>query len=180
MKRTKSIIIDCETLGLDPSAMITEIGAIAFDRRDFSEAGHILLKPSVFEQMRAGRSYDPGTLDFHSSHGTLPSDLADCYECKTVAILLENFFIQYEPERVWIQGTCFDRPLIENFMRQNGRGLPWEFWRSRDARTAWDMAFPGEKHPKRDHEALSDCRATLECLKASAMHISPENFQSIV
>lgn len=176
----KSIILDCETLGKGPSAIITEIAAIAFDRATMTEIDCLDLRPAIFQQLRNGRSYDGSTLDFHAREGTLPADLSGNLDCRIVAVRLEAFFLDHEPERVWIQGTCFDRPLIEDFMRGQGRRLPWDFWRSRDARTAWDMAFPGEKHPKRDHRALNDCRDTLRDLGAAVRKLSPLHFSEIV
>jgi hypothetical protein len=50
--------------------------------------------------------------------------------------------------------------------------LPWEFWKSRDARTAWDMAFPGQKHAPRPHRALADCHATLADLTAALRRLN--------
>jgi hypothetical protein len=157
-----SIVLDCETLALTPRSVITEIAALAFD-----EAGtvidHIDLRPDIWEQLAAGREVDGGTLEFHRAHGTLPTcDGMD--GCIDAAVQLAAFFREHKPEHVWMQGTDFDRPLVEDFCRGVGQPLPWRFSISRDARTLWDLAFPGKKHPPRPHRALADCEETLACI----------------
>ncbi len=166
-----SIIIDCETLGKEPASVITEIGAIAFDRHTFVETDSILLKPALFQQLALGRTYTADTLEFHARNGTLPKDLSDSTDCTHAVTLLSAFFLKHNPERIWIQGTCFDRPLIEHFCAAVKQPMPWQYWQTTDARSMWHAAFPGIKHAKRPHTALGDCRATLSDLVNSLFHL---------
>lgn len=164
--RGYSLLLDCETLALGPGAVITEFAAIAFCRNTLAMQDYILLKIDPYAQLAAGREVDPGTIAFHARNRSLPTDGARETPFYAAASL-QRFICLYQPRRVWIQGTDFDRPLLENFFRQLGQPLPWDYGISRDARTTWDLAFPDVRHPKRPHNALDDCLATLADLKAA-------------
>ena len=161
-----SIIIDIETLSLRPNALITEIGVIAFDSSSFKESTSLYLTPSFFEQIKLGRHICPKTIEFHEKQDTLPSKLPNT-QIKEALFHLRKFIQNHNPHHIWIQGPDFDRPIIENLCEQVGEPLPWEFWKTRDSRTIWDIAFPGVKHAPRPHTALADCRATLTDLQKS-------------
>lgn len=155
-----SVILDIETLSTHPNAIITEIGVVAFNRSDFTITGQLTLTPSLFHQLAAGRKASRSTILFHSQQGTLPTEIFPQHPKRDCSNLRE-FFTRHTPHRIWIQGPDFDRPILENFLRQFGEKLPWEFWRTRDTRTLWDTAFPDKKHDPRPHHALPDCLATL-------------------
>ena len=160
MTSSTSIILDIETLSRRPDAIITEIGLIAFDRSTLEPVEDLSITPSLWDQMAADRHHEAATLNFHRDNGTLPA-LTDYSSSKVAVHLLHAFFKRFSPAHVWIQGPDFDRPVIENFCIQNGDVLPWDYWRTRDCRTLWNLAFPGVKHPKRPHHAVEDCRSTL-------------------
>lgn len=166
-----SILIDTETLGLKPTAIITELSAVAFR---IGEDGlpvvtdHIDLRPDFWEQLAARRTYDADTIAFHRANGTLPeTNTPNSIPCIQAIVHLAAFVSENRPRNVWIQGTDFDRPLIEDFCAAHNQPLPWKYSVSRDARTIYAAAFPGEKHAKRPHKALEDCQATLTDLVAA-------------
>jgi hypothetical protein len=166
-----SIILDIETLSRRPDALVTEIGAIAFNRSDFVETSCLLLHPDFFGQLAIGRHVCPETIAFHRDNKTLPSPVGDM-PLKDTVHHLRTFIRNHRPERVWIQGQDFDRPIIESLCRSVGEDLPWEYYRTADSRTAWNLAFPGQKHDKRPHHAVPDCRATLKDLARSLIHLN--------
>jgi hypothetical protein len=159
-----SIILDLETLALDPSAIITEIGIIAFDAETLESHAKWEVRPNILEQLAVGRRFERETYLFHREQDSVPETLGE-FSIHAACEKLAAVFVYAKPQHVWIQGPDFDRPVLENFMSQAGHKLPWEYWRTRDCRTAWDLAFPGEKAPRRPHHALADCEATLQCLK---------------
>jgi len=161
-----SFILDCETLDTRPGSVITEIGVIAVHRPDFVILDEILLIPDLFYQIDSGRSIDRDTVAFHRKQGTLPASTRGLTPI-ACCVALQNFFKSHSPKRVWIQGTCFDRPLLEDFFASQCQPLPWHFGTSRDARTLWELAFPGTKHDKRPHSAIPDCKATLADIHSS-------------
>lgn len=168
---TTSIILDLETASRRPDALITEIGAIAFNRSDFVETSCLLLHPGFFEQIQLGRHICPETIEFHKKHKTLPTQVGDM-PVKDCVHFLSRFIREHAPERVWIQGPDFDRPIIESLCRSIGEDLPWDYWRTADSRTVWNLAFPGIKHDPRPHHAVPDCRATLNDLARSLIQLN--------
>jgi hypothetical protein len=182
MTNHSSIILDIETLDTSSTSIILSIGMMAFLRDGFNCLHELEITPDFFEQLAAGRTYSADTIAFHRSKGTLPQIHGGQPSMLDSACMIRDFFYTYEPAHVWIQGPDFDRPILESFIasvippKPGTSALPWKFWKTKDARTTWDNAFPGVKHPKRPHLALEDCRHTLMDLKAAfeALKLSPE------
>ena len=164
----RSIVIDCETLSTAPNAIITEIAILVFDRAQMRQVDSLTVYPDILSQLASGRTWTKDTIRFHKEQKSLPAKLQGLPP-SSACVAVADFFTQYLPERVWIQGTCFDRPLLESFFANYGAPahLPWPYWKSRDARTLWDLAFPGVKHTPRPHKALEDCQATLTDIAVS-------------
>jgi hypothetical protein len=158
-----SLVLDIETLSRQPDAVVISIGVLAFHRNSFEPFDEIEILPGIYDQIAAGRHICPQTIAFHKRHNTLPPFSGTTTPEQAVAQLTE-FIASHHPQHVWIQGPDFDRPILQNLCAQVQRELPWEYWRTRDARTVWDLAFPGVKHESRPHRALDDCRATLNDL----------------
>ena len=171
-----SAILDLETLSTRPNAVITEIGVLIFNRNDFSIVDELLIIPGFWLQILVDRHLCPNTIRFHLRNGTLPTSGGE-NDPEESARSLADFLKCFNPHRVWIQGPDFDRPIIEDFCRQYGVAFPWDFWRTRDTRTVWDLAFPGRKHAPRPHTALADCHATLQDLRDALNRIGlgPDN-----
>ena len=163
---TTSIILDIETLSRRPNAIITEIGLLALNRADFIAFDETCVRPGFYPQIEAGRHLCNETLQFHRKNKTLPMQVTD-QDPKITLRLIADFVRQHNPQHIWIQGPDFDRPILESFHQQFGAELPWDYWRIRDSRTVWNLAFPGVKHAPRPHSALGDCRATLQDLAKS-------------
>ncbi len=154
-----SAIIDTETLDKTPRSIITEIGAVIFRRSDFQIVETLDIRLDIYDQL-ATRQVSKDTIEFHRKKGTLP-DKATGTLPFIAAAKLQDLIQRHNPVRVWIQGTCFERPLIQDFFEDLGQSLPWDFLKSADARTVWNLAFPGQRHPSRPHHALADALATL-------------------
>jgi hypothetical protein len=163
---TTSLILDIETLSRRQHAIITEIGVLAFNRADFVAFDEILIRPGFYPQIEAGRHLCSETLQFHRKNKTLPMEVTDQDPAESIQ-LLAAFIRKHNPENIWIQGPDFDRPILESFHQDFHAELPWDYWRTRDSRTVWNLAFPGIKHDKRPHSALGDCKATLQDLAKS-------------
>ena len=162
-----SLFIDLETLGTTPASVITEIGAVAFHRGDFSTLDTFESHLDIPSQIVAGRTLSAATIDFHRKHGSLPVEWAGSNrEAPQDALDRFRIFVRnVKPRRVWIWGADFDRPAIEDVLSSINRGLPWHFGITRDARTVWDMAFPDVRHDPRPHRAFEDCMASIRDLR---------------
>jgi hypothetical protein len=151
-----SVFLDLETLDTRPSAIVTEGAFVAFDEDTGEILGELEITPDFWDQLSAGRTWSKETVAFHGRLGTLPEGRGD--DLRECELFVTEFFRSHAPERVWIWGADFDRPVREDFM---GGFLPWEFWKTRCARTVWDVAFPGVKHGKRPHRAMEDVKASI-------------------
>ncbi|MDB6080544.1 MAG: hypothetical protein JWO82_4291, partial [Akkermansiaceae bacterium] len=167
-----SIILDTETLDTPPNhGVITEIAMLAFERSTFQVVDHLILFPQILPQLAAGRTVSADTIDFHTRCGSLPVSLGE-HSLQDCMVHIMGFFARLDPDRVWMQGPDFDRPLLDHFFWQNGQKLPWKYNRSRDTRTIWDVAFPGTKPAPRPHHAFEDCEATLRDLQSSLKELN--------
>lgn len=159
---TTSAILDIETLDTSPTSIITEIGIIIFDRATHTVIDHLEIFPDFYEQLAAGRTFDADTLNFHRNNGTLPSaGHKEEIPCLHAIVKIQELINDHKPKHIWIQGTDFDRPIIEDLCKSLNQPLPWRFSKSRDARTTYDLAFPDQRPAKRPHRAIMDCEATL-------------------
>ena len=58
----------------------------------------------------------------------------------------------------WCQGPLFDYAILQNFYKQLGHPVPWQYWQIRDSRTLFSL-LPRDPNEKREalHNALADC-----------------------
>ena len=169
-----SVFLDLETLSRAPHAVIAEIGVVVVDATEKTVLYSASIKPCMLTQMLDGRHVCHETLNWHREQGTLPDPAeygGDMAECMDIACdMVEQVFVRHSPRRVWIQGPDFDLPILKTLFGAQGRELPWKYWQTRDARTVWELAFPGRKRAKRPHLAVEDATATfhdtLEALTA--------------
>ena len=169
-----SAFLDLETLSRRPDAIITEIALISVDTAAPYQPiiDELVLLPCIVAQLLEGRHHDQETLAWHRKQGTLPLPDTKRQDLNTTAFLIRDFFKKHQPERVWIQGPDFDRPILESFLKlcgnqPGGEPLPWQYWQVRDARTAWKLAYGEEKPAKRPHSALADAHLTRAATMAA-------------
>lgn len=164
---TTSIILDFETLSTKPDAAVTEIGAIAVIRKDFTVIDRLNVHPEIFLQLAAGRTFDRDTILWHKkknshiSNGTTP--------IRDATKQLQDFIARHSPHRIWAWGKDFERPLYENLCSTLGLPLQgYDFRKFSCARDAWQNAFGMDhKAPERSHKALQDCLDELRDLHAA-------------
>jgi hypothetical protein len=160
----KSIFLDIETLALnkrDNNAIITNIALVEVICDTAQVGATLSLYPCVTSQLYTGRVADPDTLAFHAKHNSFPNvEYAETIDF--VIDSIHEFFRCADPRYVWIQGPDFDRPILENFLIQYHSTLPWKYYLTRDARTVWNLAFPGQRQAPRPHNAIEDALATVD------------------
>lgn len=161
--RATELLLDLETLDTAPTAVITELAAATFHRTP--EGAHIHdeieLHLDPWEQIRLGRTTSPDTIAFHQKHRTLPGPNATETPLAAIDALR---MISDGIKTVWIWGTDFDRPILEDLHTQLHRQLPFLYWQLRDARTVWKLALPETEPNPRRHHAIDDVRASIRDL----------------
>lgn len=165
----KHLMIDLETLGRTPGSVFHEVAAIAFDpvtmnARDF----HLVI--DIESAKAAGLHTDQETVKFWEDRGGPRQDQAEPLD-KSLT-LLKAFFDYVEPVRIWSWGSDFDLPILKAGFKACGLPFPFPYWTTRDARTVWDVAFPGVIHERdEDHNALEDCRVQIYQLQKALVHL---------
>lgn len=165
------IMIDIETAGRDPDAIILEIGAIAFDPETFLEIDRFHACPSWPEQVHRGRTKDKDTLTFHEKQGTRLEDFLPPAPFVSSLSSFLDWVKGHNPARLWAWGHDFERPILEHAAQSIGRQLPWRYNRFHCARSIWALAFDEESAPPRPHRAIPDCEAEIRDLATAVREI---------
>jgi hypothetical protein len=170
------LMIDIETLGTQVNSVITQIGAVYFDRNSAELGKEISLNIQVQDCLNHGLQIDGGALRFWFEQ-------TKCYESRELpswfkepiplSLALENLRRFYDKEAlVWAHAT-FDFPIIANAYQVLGQGFCFPYRKLRDIRTLTDLAGvkkDTKKHEdQKSHDALEDCKYQVqyccECFK---------------
>lgn len=153
------LVVDTETLAVDPRAAVTEI------------AGHVLNKEEWFCARINPGKYEGNfivnekTLDWHKARdknyleelamfGREPASAAAEF-----INWIEAMEHKYQARAViWTRGLDFDIPILTNLLSFHGFKNPWHHRNVRDIRTLGAL-FPEVKVVRGDHSALGDVRA---------------------
>lgn len=159
------MMIDLETLGLRPGSVFHEIAAASFDIRTGQVGQTFYGQITIEDAWLHGLTSDPETRQWWEAKGGPRQDEAAPFRCVLDRFL--DFYSDNLPERVWAMGSDFDFPILAHGFEAARMDRPWEYWRQRDARTAWDLAFPGRRRDPAAHVALDDALAQVGDLRAA-------------
>ena len=138
---TRRVMIDIETLGLEPGAALLSIGAVKFGADGL------------------GDEFYRETLDWHLSDcGTFVGrTLTDGVELATA---LKDFYVWTEnADEYWANSPKFDMTMLETAADAVDVAAPWEYYELRDVRTVKNL--PGVDEPEfngTEHHALDDAK----------------------
>lgn len=149
------VMIDIETLGLEPGSAIVSIGAVRFDRDGLGDTFEASVNLTSCEE--AGLEIDADTLEWWLGQGeaareqlTGGDDLGDA---------LADLRIWYrDADEVWANSPSFDCEHLERAFDAVGVNAPWEFrdercYRTLRSLTDVDVAWDGV-----EHDALDDAK----------------------
>lgn len=159
------LMIDLETLSLQPNCVVTQIGYVLFD--EMSINGSYLLRPNAEEQIRRGRHVSFDTFSWwlkqdqaaRESMAKLGKDLME--DC------LKTFINDVEMEcgwdnvkQVWSNGLLFDINIMQDLFYNYGIDIPWHYRAPRDVKTLC-YQIPGFEmtKPTIAHDANADAFA---------------------
>lgn len=169
---TTHIMLDIETLGTRPGAIIL---SCAFVR--FSDEAHITFNLSVPEQQALGLEQDASTVAWwHEQEAKAPGTWARATENPlplNVALPYVSTWLQWAgPDPlIWCHGATFDCPLLGEVYRRAGVPCPWHYGAVRDTRTLYDLAGvnPKDYAVPPPHVALNDAIGQTRAANA-ALH----------
>lgn len=160
----KHTMIDIETLGTRPDAVILSIGAVYFNPQceelGMHEACHMF--PPVPEQEVEGRKVDGSTAawwmrqSFEARQALLDGQRANTDTLDQMRMTLAT--IVEDADTLWANGPDFDLVILRDFM---GPGYKWPFWKHscvRTFKTRFDWALAGANISRGNaHDAIADC-----------------------
>jgi len=159
-----NIMIDIETLGLEPACVILSIGAVT----DTGEEFYIEISPNS----QGDRLVNLDTVKWWMSQPIKPP-MEGITGLANVLFNLSEFISQFTEPVIWANGTDFDISILTDAYRQFGRAIPWAYNSVRDYRTLAKLftqvprtVFQGDKH-----NALADAKHQMEHLKEILAHI---------
>ncbi len=115
------IMLDSETLGTSPNAVILTIGAVKFDPYNLQEPHTPLyFRIDVDEQTALGRTIDQSTLDWWGKQDAAIFEEAmsdeDRIPLSDVITQINKYVVGVD--KIWAQGILFDIGMLENLYRQ--------------------------------------------------------------
>lgn len=144
------IMLDLETLGVTPNAVVTQVAMTAFDlsepERIISEVVEYL---PIQPQLDAGRQIDASTLTWWMRQSDVArgvfskSDGDDPEELNALIRHIRRKFVQLTENKdyqVWARGPQFDVVMLESLMFMVKESAPWKYDSVRDLRTLMDAA----------------------------------------
>lgn len=161
----KDLMVDIETLGTSPTALITQIGACYFDRLTGQIGDKLCHNVSIQDGLDLGFSVDGSTIEFWLRQPGRTFLEGPLY---SVGDALANFSSFAKGcTSAWAHAT-FDFPILANAYNVLRMKLPFSYRLTRDIRTLVDLS--GVKVPKaaseETHNALDDCIYQVEyCVK---------------
>lgn len=173
------VMVDLETLGTRPDAVVVQIGLCAFDG-----TGETLAKASmsvnIKAQMEAGRTVDGPTISWWmrqslDSRIAMSEALSSPHGLASAAEQVCGWFHRVRaisgPVYVWGHGATFDVTILSSFLQSAGKNPPFKFKRVRDTRTLQAallvMGRVVERpQPSTAHVALDDAVAQAKWVAA--------------
>ena len=153
------IMLDLETLGLNPNSVILSVGAALFSLDGKIEALYHS-RVTIQSCLEEGLQIDGSTIEWWMSQKKENIDRLFAVKAKELSLVLDEVYIlvkQAAPYKryVWSHGSNFDTVLYENACKKVGVPIWWDFRDVRDTRTLFDVA--NYKYTaKGGHDALDD------------------------
>jgi exodeoxyribonuclease VIII len=163
----QNFMLDIETLGTDPDAVILSIGCAAFDK-DFKVSDSFYIELETTTQCR---SVHISTVRWWATQATgMPGDTDTAVTLNEALIKLFEFIRNSAPQTVtpiiWCKGPQFDAAILTDAYNKAGTPTPWIYSNVRDLRTVLKLA----RIPKPSvvsHNALQDCYDQIEQLSTA-------------
>jgi exodeoxyribonuclease VIII len=138
-------MLDLETLGTGPNALIISIGAVKFDPQAIAEVEekfHVGIDLSSLPPNAYGFDIEPGTVSWWLSPERAPGRDALSQVPKTdIASALDGFAMWVANDTLmWGNGAAFDNVLLRNAYMKLGLIPPWNCWEDRCYRTLKNLA----------------------------------------
>lgn len=154
MSDTDRVMLDIETLGLNPGAAVLSIGAVRFGKDGIGE--HFYRNVSLESCDDAGLTIDVGTLDWWlGQDGDIQHVLTGGDSLSSALLDFSTFY--GGADEIWAFSPSFDCEILEAAYEAVGEAPPWSYRDERCCRTL--AALPQAVDLEQDgseHDALDD------------------------
>lgn len=159
-------MIDLETMGVEPDAVIVAIGAVRFSQQEVTPLNRLVLHGlyvSVDWQHQPGRHLDGETVKWWLDQQAVNFDLANTilrsgeprHELPVALTRLRDYIGGCDC--FWSRGANFDLPILRHAYEANRPGSTiWKHKAERDVRTVLDLVRISETENPRKHDPLYD------------------------
>ena len=168
MTEKDRVMIDIETLGIEPGSVILSIGAVRFDTDGLGKETHINVDLQSCQE--AGLEIDANTLEWWlSQEEDVQHILTGGMELRKALIQLNEFY--HGANEVWAFSPSFDCAHLEEAYEALNLVIPWTYQEKRDCRTLANTdLWPDMEQEGNEHNALDDAkyqaRQTVKALQA--------------
>lgn len=165
------LMIDLETLGVNPGCSILSIGAVLFDPHSLEPPQRSFYIEICRQScLDAGLTEEPNTLEWWATQGNMPVGTTPL---KTA---LDSFFLwisNHQPiTGLWANSPSFDFTILKAACLH--RHYPLYYGLERDVRTVKALFFPKLKLAN-DHNALSDATNQAKLIQLAYWRIKNED-----
>lgn len=155
------LMIDIETMGIEPYSCITSISAVEFDIESGETGKEFFINIDLEDSMKNGFTVNADTILWWMKQS---DDARKDVFTNTVDVLyalhLFSVFCKSKDYEVWANSPRFDCGILSNYYTEMGLKTPWNFRKERCVRTLQGLfseikeqtEFEGVKH-----NPLSDC-----------------------
>lgn len=174
---TERVMVDIETLGLEPGAAILSIGAVRFDT---DGVGATFERNIDLESCQdAGLTIDAGTLEWWLQQDTDAQHVLTGGE--PLADALGDFKAFYEfADEIWANSPAFDCEHLAAAYDAVGGSVPWEYYEQRDVRTVLSLPVaPDIEQEGTEHDALDDAIHQAKAVGQTLAALEGESFFSV-
>jgi len=152
------VMLDIETLGLEPGASILSIGAVKFDTDGLGERIHRSVGLRSCEA--AGLTIDTETLQWWLKQDDgVRAQLRGGKPLGSTLAAFDRFYDDLNPDEIWANSPAFDCAILEAAYDAVEGEAPWDFYERRDLRTLRNLGIEGgAEREGPEHDALADAR----------------------
>lgn len=150
------VMVDIETLGLEPGAAILSIGAVRFDTAELGETFYRSV--SLQSCQEAGLTIDADTLDWWLGQDDAVTGILSGGD-KLGEVLFDFSEFCGDADEIWAFSPSFDCEMLSAAYDAVDQPVPWSYRDERDARTIAALPYAVEAEQDGDeHDALDDAK----------------------